>query len=240
MLRITPSTTAAHVVVKLLPHLSINHNNTPSSLASSPTSTSPSDYSPSYWLALHNSLTNQSRYFDPDELLWSCRTQHDVTYHLTKVDIASKTPWDTLTARLLQLERDNAALRQTVTRLQDEEDNQYPATFNHPATTPLRNDSGGGKVVHHQSKTKLVVPLTHWQKGSQISQRGGSNAIVYTAFVDGWSCAVKEVCIEHSSDAEAVMNEINILERMPAHPNVVRYVESTRACINRLPPSFTL
>jgi len=247
-LRITSTTTASQVVVRLLRNLSMSDQSgscSPSrggggtsSSYSPPSSVSPSspEYINSYWLVMLSNSSGASRFFEPDEVLWKTATNPDISYHLSKIDrTTSRTPWDTLTGRVLQLERENAALRQQVAQLQDEAEADEVANLSHPSSMPMRSDitspsvSPGRKQqpAQQQAPSKLSISLTNWQKGTQLSHRGGSNAIVYTAFIDGWSCAVKEVCIEHPSDAEAMTNEINILERLPPHHNVVRYLFHT-------------
>ena len=56
----------------------------------------------------------------------------------------------------------------------------------------------------------------------EIIQKLGSGAqgTVYSCYLDGWICAMKEVNI---SGVEPT-NEIAILSSLPPHPNVIRYL----------------
>ena len=47
----------------------------------------------------------------------------------------------------------------------------------------------------------------------------GAEGIVYSCYLDGWICAIKEVNVF----SDYVPTEIDILSRLPPHPNIIRY-----------------
>lgn len=63
-----------------------------------------------------------------------------------------------------------------------------------------------------------------------ISSSGGSGAIVYTVNVDGWLCVMKEFDVkDHSKDQISNFeSEIALLENLPVHKNIVRYLSHRR------------
>ena len=79
------------------------------------------------------------------------------------------------------------------------------------------------------AKNKLQVDLNNIEVQEKLASIGGSMAAVYGVYVDGWLCAMKEIFIENPEDASAVENEINLVEDLPAHPNLVRYRDSHRS-----------
>jgi len=64
----------------------------------------------------------------------------------------------------------------------------------------------------------------------KLAATGGSGASVYSVTVDGFRCAMKELHIGESSpsDIDSFSAEIMLLERIPFHKNVVRYLFHTR------------
>jgi len=75
----------------------------------------------------------------------------------------------------------------------------------------------------------LIGPSLKLQIGEPLAVLGGSSAEVLVARVDGWKCAVKKMDLNCCSDAEiqSFRREIAILERLPAHPNICRYLFHT-------------
>ena len=76
----------------------------------------------------------------------------------------------------------------------------------------------------------LTINIDNVSTHDVLGGGGGSEATIYTGFVDDWMCAVKEIRLEVDvfgpSDGEensAIENEIKLLEALPPHPNVVRY-----------------
>eukprot|EP00026_Physarum_polycephalum_P004554 Phypoly_transcript_04576.p1 GENE.Phypoly_transcript_04576~~Phypoly_transcript_04576.p1 ORF type:complete len:652 (+),score=90.89 Phypoly_transcript_04576:179-2134(+) len=64
----------------------------------------------------------------------------------------------------------------------------------------------------------------------KLAATGGSGATVYSCLVDGFRCAMKELRIDDTlpSDIESFSAEILLLERIPYHKNIVRYLFHTR------------
>ena len=84
--------------------------------------------------------------------------------------------------------------------------------------------SGGGKLLN------LTLNLDHAIVQERISAGGGSSAAVYSCSIDGWRCALKELNIERCNSAtiEAFVAEIRMVESLPPHPNIVRYLAHER------------
>ena len=62
----------------------------------------------------------------------------------------------------------------------------------------------------------------------QLGQ-GASSAGVFLVLVDGWACAMKQLKREYvcSFDIKCFERELDILYRLPRHPNIVRYLFHT-------------
>lgn len=60
----------------------------------------------------------------------------------------------------------------------------------------------------------------------RISAGGGSSAAIYVCSIDGWRCVMKELVLERCNDASiaAFEHEIQLVERLPYHPNICRYL----------------
>ncbi len=59
----------------------------------------------------------------------------------------------------------------------------------------------------------------------KIYDAGGSGASVYLCEVDGWSCVMKEVIVQGEGfSTEGFEQEITLLESLPHHKNLVRYL----------------
>eukprot|EP00026_Physarum_polycephalum_P004312 Phypoly_transcript_04330.p1 GENE.Phypoly_transcript_04330~~Phypoly_transcript_04330.p1 ORF type:complete len:683 (+),score=138.92 Phypoly_transcript_04330:105-2153(+) len=65
----------------------------------------------------------------------------------------------------------------------------------------------------------------------KLAATGGSGATVFSCSVDGFRCVMKELHIDESlgSDIDSFMAEILLLEKLPYHKNVVRYLFHTRS-----------
>jgi len=77
-----------------------------------------------------------------------------------------------------------------------------------------------------RSKTAITVSTKSIIITQKISEGGGSSAELYSCLVDGWSVVMKELGTSTMSQAsiEAFSREIRLLELMPPHPNIVRYL----------------
>ncbi|KAL6073494.1 Ribonuclease inhibitor [Balamuthia mandrillaris] len=104
--------------------------------------------------------------------------------------------------------------------LMGEEDEEQGQTF-------LENlkRSGGHKKLLVRRK-KLAIDLTNIQVHEKLAETGGSSASVYACTVDGWQCAMKELDLTHMDPIikEAFCNEILLLEDLPFHANICRYL----------------
>lgn len=77
----------------------------------------------------------------------------------------------------------------------------------------------------------LSLNLDNVQIQEKLAATGGSGATVYSCSVDGFRCAMKELHLGDSvsTDIDGFMAEILLLEKLPYHKNVVRYLFHTRS-----------
>jgi len=72
--------------------------------------------------------------------------------------------------------------------------------------------------------TTAKINLKDIQLGEMLD-KGGSGAVIYYAYVDGWQCVCKEMNLdENSTSLEYFEKEITLLENLPYHKNIVRYL----------------
>eukprot|EP01129_Flabellula_baltica_P015919 TRINITY_DN8273_c0_g1_i1.p1 TRINITY_DN8273_c0_g1~~TRINITY_DN8273_c0_g1_i1.p1 ORF type:complete len:447 (-),score=108.76 TRINITY_DN8273_c0_g1_i1:39-1379(-) len=74
------------------------------------------------------------------------------------------------------------------------------------------------------SRVKDTIPFQNVTLLREIYVGGGSGAIVYEGLVDGWRCAIKQLDITEIGEYEHFAKEISMLESLPYHPNIVRYL----------------
>jgi len=77
------------------------------------------------------------------------------------------------------------------------------------------------------SPDRLMIDTHHIQVGEKLSKGiGGSGATVYSCCVDGWICAMKEFHIDYADPSmmEGIETEVSLLESLPFHRNLVRYL----------------
>jgi hypothetical protein len=75
-------------------------------------------------------------------------------------------------------------------------------------------------------KRELTINLKNISVNEKLASTGGSNATVFSCYVDGWQCAMKELPIAYMN-AEEIKHferEIGLLEAMPFNNNIVRYL----------------
>mmetsp|Transcript_1111 Transcript_1111/g.1262 ORF Transcript_1111/g.1262 Transcript_1111/m.1262 type:complete len:528 (+) Transcript_1111:42-1625(+) len=82
------------------------------------------------------------------------------------------------------------------------------------------------KTKDEAHEKTLVLNLKNVQINEKIADSGGSTAGIYGCLVDGWHCVMKELDMRGVNDEKVskFMNEIKLLERLPGHPNIVRYL----------------
>jgi serine/threonine protein kinase len=82
--------------------------------------------------------------------------------------------------------------------------------------------------MFHRNKRFISVNTANKQFHERIIDSvGGSFAQIYNCNVDGWVCAVKEldaVTSEFPDLREKLESEIALLEALPYHKNIVRYL----------------
>lgn len=90
------------------------------------------------------------------------------------------------------------------------------------------DNSGGGSAPNTQNQKKqqtISVDISKIVVGQQLGM-GGSGCAVYAANVDGWDCAMKELKLANAkqSDVDGFMAEMLLLESLPNHKNIVRFL----------------
>lgn len=64
----------------------------------------------------------------------------------------------------------------------------------------------------------------------EIYVGGGSGAVVYEGLVDGWRCAIKQLSLADIEECEHFIKEIEMLESLPYHPNIVVWLSCGSHC----------
>jgi len=81
------------------------------------------------------------------------------------------------------------------------------------------------------SKKKLKIHLNNIQLQQTIAKGGGSGATIWQCDVDGWQCVCKELNFDINVDPieiEAFESEIALVESLPFHKNIVKYLYHDR------------
>eukprot|EP01102_Stenamoeba_stenopodia_P005625 TRINITY_DN1636_c0_g1_i1.p1 TRINITY_DN1636_c0_g1~~TRINITY_DN1636_c0_g1_i1.p1 ORF type:complete len:595 (-),score=151.05 TRINITY_DN1636_c0_g1_i1:45-1829(-) len=73
---------------------------------------------------------------------------------------------------------------------------------------------------------EMSINLRHTSVNEKLSSGGGSNATIFSCYVDGWQCAMKELYIANMQPDEVknFEREIQLLEAIPFNNNIVRYL----------------
>lgn len=77
-----------------------------------------------------------------------------------------------------------------------------------------------------KSKTAMTVSTKSIIITQKIAGGGGSSAEIFSCIVDGWSVVMKELSTSEMSQTsiESFSREIRLLELLPPHENIVRYL----------------
>eukprot|EP01095_Lingulamoeba_sp_RSL-Kostka_P000593 TRINITY_DN1086_c0_g1_i1.p1 TRINITY_DN1086_c0_g1~~TRINITY_DN1086_c0_g1_i1.p1 ORF type:complete len:777 (+),score=195.33 TRINITY_DN1086_c0_g1_i1:63-2333(+) len=91
----------------------------------------------------------------------------------------------------------------------------------------LKQNSNNQNATYNSTTKTISINLD--LKHLMINERlgcGGSGSIINSCNIDGWNCAMKEINIKHSTPQEirGFEQEINLLETLPYHPNICRYL----------------
>lgn len=78
----------------------------------------------------------------------------------------------------------------------------------------------------YSSNVSKTIDLSKITINQRIARMGGSFAVVYACNVDGWQCAMKEMQLAgiDQTSIKNFENEIIVLERLPDHKNLVKYL----------------
>lgn len=139
--------------------------------------------------------------------------------------------------RLLLDELDEYKLKYN--RLIQEQRNSGPIKFTgNTSNTNNRGSTGTGTSSNSNSGTfdfgssgkELSLDTSKIEIQEKIGV-GGSGMVVYSAIVDGWKCAVKELDLSNAKEKEIELfeSEVSVMERLPFHKNIERILFHTRS-----------
>lgn len=82
------------------------------------------------------------------------------------------------------------------------------------------------KALDQAKKHKVKVNLSNLQINELTAIGNGMGTSIFSCLVDGWQCCMKEMSLEGVSeaDAKAFETEVELLEKLPYHPNIARYL----------------
>mmetsp|Transcript_14682 Transcript_14682/g.21927 ORF Transcript_14682/g.21927 Transcript_14682/m.21927 type:complete len:595 (-) Transcript_14682:26-1810(-) len=94
--------------------------------------------------------------------------------------------------------------------------------------------SSSSKADRADRSIEIVTSHGVIEIGQRLADTGGSGAGIFSAFIDGWQCVVKELPISGlpPSAIEMFEREISTLQKLPRHKNVCRYLYSRRTSIS--------
>ena len=86
-------------------------------------------------------------------------------------------------------------------------------------------DESDMNLTTRKGDQELTINCRDISMGHRLGT-GGSGAAVYSCNIDGWECACKELKIQNSKqcDIDAFLAEIFMLESLPPHKNLVRFL----------------
>jgi serine/threonine protein kinase len=124
-------------------------------------------------------------------------------------------------------------LEQIMKRLED-----YQASYKLLAAKGLKGNKmeSASSIDDHDSESEhrhtskpgraeMTIDTSNIAVGHRLGQ-GGSGCAVYSCNVDGWECAMKELKVANAkqSDIDAFSAEVFLLESLPPHKNLVRFL----------------
>ena len=89
----------------------------------------------------------------------------------------------------------------------------------------LDGDTSRGNTQTGRGEATMEIGLGNISVGHRLGIGGSGNA-VYSCNVDGWECAMKELKVDNAkqSEIDAFSAEIFMLESLPPHKNLVRFL----------------
>jgi len=87
----------------------------------------------------------------------------------------------------------------------------------------------GSKFENERPKSK-ILDLRQILVNEKIAETGGSNAGVFSCYIDGWNCVMKELDISGSSEEtiDRFSSEIKLLESLTTNSYISRYLHHER------------
>lgn len=124
-----------------------------------------------------------------------------------------------LLARVQELERELAS-RSAV----------QPESPHQSGDVTSRSSKKFTSLMLKKSDKRIAISFKNIMVTERLASIGGSNAGVFSCYVDGWQCAMKELDIENIDDMSLASfeGEIQLLELLPPHNNIVRYLYHER------------
>mmetsp|Transcript_36584 Transcript_36584/g.91725 ORF Transcript_36584/g.91725 Transcript_36584/m.91725 type:complete len:1173 (+) Transcript_36584:43-3561(+) len=108
-----------------------------------------------------------------------------------------------------------------------------------------RKEERNSSVIRRKKKVKKHLKIdTSKVEVLDVIGKGGSCAQVFSVVVDGFQCAMKEVTLDSDATEAELQNltqEILLHERIPSHPNVVRYLfhDMDKECVRLFTTRFS-
>jgi hypothetical protein len=144
-------------------------------------------------------------------------------------DEESRTALSALTKRLAALEASETKLKSQLADLQRSSSDSLHASTSNLSLSGTGH--GGNKEMSLDPSVlkalgRKFIDLNNVQINEKIAETGGSNAGIFACHVDGWLCAMKELDVKQLSDSniKAFESEIELLENLPYHLNICRYL----------------
>jgi len=92
--------------------------------------------------------------------------------------------------------------------------------------TDRKSASDKKKAMDGAKKHRAKVNLSNVQVNELTAVGNAMGTALFSCLVDGWQCCMKEMSLEGVPDVEvkAFDTEIEVLEKLPYHPNIARYL----------------
>lgn len=167
----------------------------------------------------------KERKLDPSRSSLLASSAVDIDYSLDKKKIE-------LQAEIFNLEKKKEELKKKCHKLEksiDEKEFEIQALQEEQEDVSADNLAQKMKVQAMKTKRTCKVDCGHIEIAKQLPS-GSGGTTVYTCLVDGWNCAVKELSKEtvDQSSEQSFDSEITLLEKLPTHPNICKYLFHTR------------
>lgn len=99
-------------------------------------------------------------------------------------------------------------------------------TFGSSSSSLFRKADDSDDSEDYTDESHGSITYENVEIHERIADGGGSGAQIYSCSVDGWGCCMKEVILGEFAgvDLQGILNEVTVLEKLPYHKNLVRYL----------------